>query len=401
MSQPTYTPYFPLQVAKNLRFLNQNGDLVTQLYPVGSVNGVPNDSPTTGYISLIGANVSTLIDEYNQTTAILNAYNVRITTLEADVAALQLSGITLPSISGQCLNSNISAPLDTITALLVTNSCNYNTVLGTPSALAASILAECSALNTSPAYSQNSVMSGLTGWVTTPSTIANAVNNIWLAYCDMRAGVTQALSQSNVTCADIHINYQGVYDMATRTINFYFYGSSIPANFSTSGTTASFTIKDTAGNTYTHGFNLNTAVTTGVVSCDISASALYQNTSYSVIMSYSVTSTTPALGCSGSIPSIVLNNTVTCPNVTVTPTSSTSIQFSFTPTIITNVSYVVDLLDASGSTVLATKSYVNPIVLTTDVFTGLTPNTYYNIRTTVSAGENVSICPSTLTKTPA
>lgn len=401
---PLYIPNEPLQVAKNLRFVDLNGDLVTQLYPVG----IPTDTPTTGYISCIGAKLSNFIDDYNQTLVTLGNYNSRISTLEVEVAAIQASGATaIPSVNAGCLSSpaNQILPINVVTANLVANSCDYNTALGTPSALNSAIAAMCANLGTSAAYSQNSTMSGLAGWINTPANIAQSFANLWLAYCDARAGITQALEQSSITCADIQVNYSGVYNLGTRTITMYFYGSSIPANFSGSPSpNATFTITDTAGKTYSQTFNLYSIVGTGSLELDISDSALYENSTYTSVLSYTLTSTTPTITCTGSIPGTVINNSVTCPNMNVSAASSTSIQFTLTPSVISNVVYTVQLLATSGSTgttILQTKTYTDPASPVTDTFTGLSSSTTYGIVVSVTTNEKTTVCPFIIQATPS
>ncbi len=380
----------PLTVAANLRYFDANGDLVDKLFPLD-------------YISLTGASTSNLIVQVAQIDTILSQYSVRITALESAVNTIQTSGVTfMLYVNGGCFSSPINTTMkinDAVTSI-ITNSCAYNTTLGTTTALASSISAlGIASLNALPAYSQNSIMSGLTGWKTTLSTTADLENNLALAYLDARAGITQALSQSAITCADVKIVYAGVYNISARTITVYFYSSSIPANFSGSGSSSgTFTITDTAGNTYTQTFNLYTTVGTGSIVLNIASSALLQNSSYTSLLTYALTSTTPALGCNGGIPGTVVNNTQTCPNTTATALSSTQVQFSFTPTVLENAVYTVDLLNTSGvtsgTTVIATKTYTNPTTVTTDQFNNLTTHTTYYVRVSVTINTVTTVCPS-------
>lgn len=388
LPQP-FVPNTELQVAANLRYTDANGDLVYRLYP-------------NEYTSLIGANVSTLKAQYVQVTAILADYGARITTLETQVDNILTSGVTfMLYVNSACLyDDNITHPIDEAFNLLSSASCSYFDILGTTTALANGIAAETPAtLNTLPAYSQNSAMAGIAGWDSDPVTVAATINNIWKAYLDMRVGVTQALNQSNITCADIHINYQGVYNQPAGTITMYFYGSYIPTNFSASSpTSGTFTITDTSGNIYTQTFNIYSTVAAGFITLDISASALLPNSNYTVLLEYSVTSTTPLLGCSGGIPGSVVNNFQICPNLAVTP-SGTTMSYSFNPTVLTSVTYTVAILDASGSTIIETKSYNTPAGPTSDIFANLTPDTAYTLRMQVAVNDSITLCPLVYTQT--
>lgn len=397
MSLPV-TPYFPIQLPANLKFINASGNPVSQLPPVAATAQL--DNPQTGAISCNLAATNDLINEMSVVNKTLLSYQTTLNSLQSQITAINTSGaVAIPQVNGQCFSGNTAVPVTTATTYLLSNACSYNTVLGTTTALTNAILAQCNNLNTLPAYSQNSAMSGLSGWVSTVTTIAQSFNNLWLAYCDMRAGVTQALAQSNVTCADIHINYQGVYNMSAKTITIYFYTSSIPANFSASGSSSgTFRITDVYGNTYTQTFDLYTTIGVGSLVLNISSSALAQNTSYEAVLTYNLTSTTPSLGCSGSIPNTIINNTATCPVVTLSAVAGPGIQYTFTPTLISNVTYNVSLINSSGTTsggtVLATNSYNNPAAPTIGSFTGLTPSTLYFVRVTVITPDNTTICPA-------
>ncbi len=375
----------PLQVAKNLRYLDGNGDEVRTLYP--------ND-----YTSLIGSTTSSLIDQYNQIVTILAAYDARITILETKVTNILASGSTVPVVNAYCLyNDNVPHPITDSFQLLASAWCTYQTTAGTSTDWATAATTMCSNLGTLPAYSQNSVMSGLSGWINTPTTAAQSMKNLWLSYCDMRVGVTTALSQSNITCANIHIHYSSIYNPLSKIVTFYFNSSSIPSNFASGATTGTITITDSGNHTYVSTFNIVSAVNTGYVAFDLTNSPLSQTSVYTAIMQYTLTSTTPSLGCSGGVVGTVLNNLQQCPNTTVYSNSNTTVTFSFVPVVTTNVSYIVDLIQTSGTTsggtVVATKNYVNPQTTTTDTFTGLTPSTRYEVRLSVVINGITTTCP--------
>lgn len=256
---PQLQPYVsnvPLQVAKNLRFLDQNGILVTQLLPIGMNGTTVADNPTTGYISCIGAAVSNQIDLYNNVANTLAQYATEITTLQSDVAALQVSGTTIPVVNGYCFTNNTADLITTVTELIAQNSCNYNTVLGTTSALSLAIAAEgAETLNSLQAFSQNSAMAGLRGWVTNPATIADSVNNIWLAYLDLRAGFKTIYNSVVPSCSQVIVDYQVVYNASAGGFNFYFSGYTfIPTGFTDEGSTIK--IEDGKGGILQTGFNI-------------------------------------------------------------------------------------------------------------------------------------------------
>lgn len=80
---------------------------------------------------------------------------------------------------------------------------------------------------------------------------------------------------------------------------------------------------------------------------------------------------------------------ITCPTVTYTEGSIT-IGYSFAHLGSDITKYVLDLLDATGTTVLDTKTHTSPSGTITGTFTGLTPSTNYGVRVTVYAGSTFS-----------
>jgi hypothetical protein len=390
------TPYVlnkVLTVASNLRFNDDNGNLVTQMYAINPIEGQP-DTPSTGYISLIGSRLSSMINDYNGVLAILDGYGTRIGDLEIEVADILASGATaIPQVNGGCLNSNTNQDVNIVTALLVASQCDYIDTLGTTSALNSAVTAlDTSALNVLPSYSiPGGNMQALIGWDPSPDTTAAMLNNLALSYLDMRVGVTQALSQSAITCGSININISSGYNSTSQIITLYFPGSSIPANFSDNG--SNYLVEDSAGNQFTASFDVITAVVNdGNLLIDISASNLLQTSNYTVTFNYDVISTTPALGCANTKIVTVTNSISVCPNVNVWSSTNTA-SYSFVPPITNDVTYTIDILDASGTTIIGSpQTYTDPITLVSGTFTNLITATTYNIRVTVDVAGVITIC---------
>lgn len=388
---PTYVLNKKQSVAANLRFNDSNGILVTEMYPVNPLEGQP-DTPETGYIMHIGARLSASIDTINALSTIIDSYATRLDTLESDVAQIMASGAAvIPLVNGGCLNGDTVDEVQNVVSLLVENSCDYNTVLGSISDLNSAILSQCANLNTLPAYSQNTDMAALSGWFTTPTTIGESLSNLWRSYCDMRTGVTQSLSQSNITCGSIVMTISGYYNPSTRELTVYTGGSYLPSNFSETGDSA-LVIKDSFGNETSVAMNITSVLAAGFVTVDLTSSGLSQTSNYSAFFTWDVDSTTPALGCNGTRVITITNTVVVCTPISITPGSTTA-QFSFTPYITSNVIYTVQLLSASGTVVEATNTYVNPVTSVSAAFTGLSTSTTYYMQMTVSVGGVETTCP--------
>jgi len=292
-------PYFPLQLPANLKFIDALGNPVSQLYPWGATPQLT--SPTTGALSLNMAATNTLIDEMRQVNIILANYATTLVSLQTQINNINTSGATaLPNVNGGCLTGppNQSIGLATATTLLIANSCAYNNVLGTPTALANSILAQCNNLNTLPAFSQNSVMSGLTGWKTTPLTIADTINNEWIAYCDARAGITEALAAVTPDCSQVIVSFAASMPNFYSGLDLYFQGYTfIPDGFTDGG--SSITVTDGMGGILIQSFNIvTTSNTPGALILNTSGSTLSPTSdTYLVNVSSNVVNSSLGLTC--------------------------------------------------------------------------------------------------------
>jgi len=275
---PQLQPYVsntPLVVARNLRFLVA-GIPVTEMLPIGMVGNVVNDNPETGYISRIGAILSDQIDLYNTVQNTLNQYEIDITSLDVRVTALEISGTTVPSVNGYCYNGNSAILVTDMTELLTQDLCDYKTVLGTATDLSSGLSTSApGTTNQLDAFSQNSTLSGLNGWLPTLSpTVADTINNIWLAYFDARAGITKTLEAVTPNCSQVIIDFQSVYSSTAAGFNLFFSGYSfIPSGYLDGGSTVTIT-DDQSGILYT-GFNIvNQAANVNPLFLSISGSTL-------------------------------------------------------------------------------------------------------------------------------
>ena len=275
---PQLQPYVsntPLVVAKNLRFLVA-GIPVTEMLPIGMVGTVVNDNPETGYISRIGAILSDQIDLYNNVELTLNQYLIDINSLDTRVTDLEISGTTVPSVNGQCYNGNSAILVTTMTELLTYDMCQYKSALGTPGDLTSALGTYApGTTNTLPAFSQNSTLSNLNGWLPTLTpTIADAFNNIWLAYFDTRGAIETVLEAVTPNCSQVIVDFQSVYSSTAGGFNLFFSGYSfIPSGYQDGGSTVTIT-DDQSGILYT-GFNIvNQAGDTNPLFLSISGSTL-------------------------------------------------------------------------------------------------------------------------------
>lgn len=376
-----FVPNDPLSLSKNLRFVNAGGLPITEQYP--------ND-----YAITVANAVSLQIDNYNQVIATLSQYEDQIITLQGQVQNILTSGFAEHTVYSSCLSSGGTLPVSTVTSLLVNNTCSYNTVLGTPSALSTSVAAQCSNLSTGRQYgSPTGTMSGISGWKLLPTTTADTINNIWLTLCDLRAGMGTLFAAVTPTCQNVVVGFASVLTSYTVGIQIYFSGYSfIPTGFLDAG--SSILITDSAGNTATASFNIVTSSTNNTpVTILLTSSSLLPNSNYTIAVTSLTSNATWNLNCSKTVVQTLINTISTCPILQVTAGTTSSVNYTATFLITTNSSYVISLL--SSGTVVQSTTYSNPASVQSGVFSGLTSGTTYSVRATSTIGtENPVTCAS-------
>lgn len=173
------TPYDPLVILPPCLYFVQDGDTVTSL-------------PVTEYSAYLASVICTIITDVSSLTFTTNNLTTRVISLENAVADLSTYTNDIYVIS-QCA----SAP-SVGTTLLIQDAfanfessfCNLIGATGISTLLVAAVNKQCSGLASLPQLSDNKyLMSELTDWVSTPTTVADTITNLWLTMCDMRTSL--------------------------------------------------------------------------------------------------------------------------------------------------------------------------------------------------------------------
>lgn len=150
-----YVPNIPLQVAKNLRFVDTNG------YPVDKQ--FPND-----YTTNIGGVVSGNIDTINIILDTLQQQESQIVGNTNSINNILASGATaIPDVYAYCFLSSGTGlyPMDIVVDDLTKSVCNYYSTVGTSTQMALAGSQQCSNLNTGPRFAMpNAQMQSITRW---------------------------------------------------------------------------------------------------------------------------------------------------------------------------------------------------------------------------------------------
>ena len=335
------------------------------------------------YAELIGNEFCDLETTVTNLSSVVSGYGSSITTINNTLLTLPSTYAPLNS-TYVCLGTG-TASLATILATVEQAVCDLEAVTGTPAELAAEIVPFCNITN-EPALSLPGTMaSAYPDWKVSVNTLADTINNLWIALCDMRGLVTQLQDCCAKTCADIDLGFFGQLSGSTLSI-FASPGSVVPSQFVQCPTPSStITITDSSANSATYTFNNIVGILDGTTSADfdLSGSALNLAEDFTVSVNYCFFNGTSDLTCQNTITFPVVN-TVGCPTLTLTSSylfGVGEIQYSFNNLFSTSptTSYRLNVYDAtlalvSTSDTNAATLLPNPV---TGAVTGLTLGNYY------------------------
>lgn len=373
-----FVPNVPLQVAKNLRFIDSNG------YPVDKQ--FPND-----YTTNIGGVVSNNIDVINTILATLTTQQSEISANETQINNILASGATaIPDVYSYCFLSSGTGlyPMDVVLDDVTRSICNYYSAVGDSTQMSLAGLQQCANLNTGSRFAVPSAqMQSITGWKSSIATYSDSTNNLWLTVCDLRGGMELIMDQIKPSCSQVIVDYQAVPTIVggtTPTMLIYFAGYSfIPSGYTDQG--SSIIIQDGAGNEVSSSLNIVTASASATpIEIELTPGIILPTTNYTVYVNSHVLNSTWNVTCYKTAVKVITNTSTGCPVITTTP-STTSVAFTLTMNIITNVTYTIDIL-TSGA-VIDTQTVTNPGTSTySSQFNNLTASTMYNIIVTIAVG---------------
>jgi hypothetical protein len=342
------------------------------------------------YAAAIGTKVCTLSTQFAALQTTVSNHGTRITNLENQLSSLV---IPIPVVNSTCLYPSTSVQITTFCQALETQFCALRTATGLPASITSAVSKQCAGLDNSPMLSNPSQVMGLiSGWVpqSSYSTAADAINNIWLTVCDMRAALQNVLNNccnDAAICSTVSVDLSG--SISGTTLSILFTGSA-PTAFSDCVSGLSLVIKDKYLNTYQ---------VTPVVISNLNGSAVTFNISTSGLQTWSDLDLT-LNNCS--VDSVT---GLTCTSIKTAAVSNPLMPFTITPapnttyidyTISNSASAVVSALTttiyaylyaADQTTIVGNATFVNdPNSTINQTFSGLTTATNYYIKCDVQIG---------------
>jgi len=388
-------------------------NLLLQLQPDSATTTLPlNDADQPlDYSRLIGGMVVDHENRLSQLTSSLNTLYGYTTILQNQMATIIANGLVVPQIQLYVIMSdNAYYNVEVVVSAIGSQLNILRSATGTSTTLGEAVgyqnkiyedisttLASQTSLSSSP-----TVMSGLTDWVATPTTAADAIKNMWITINDMRKAVQTRFSPSvYATCAaaGIVINFNTYRDIPNNRITLFFLGNcTIPDGFiDKDATGASLRIEDQLSNVYTTYVSVSQAnQNVSGITIDLNGTNINIYTNLTLLLTYSLTN--GSLVCLGTRTYTALTTTANpCVGLTLTPLSSTSFTGIFSPIINSGATYSIRTYsDPSCETLVSAslREYSSGSLLSQLTYTissGLSANTPYYVMMTTKIGALTAI----------
>jgi hypothetical protein len=364
------------------------------LYYTDPVTGNPITAlPLDQYAAYLAGKICNIITSIGIINQTLIDFETRITVLENCVLPCSATGGEVQVISQCIIPGGNLVNVSTLLLALESAFCNLQDATGDPAAISQTINQQC-LYGTTPRLSGVGNYGSLPGWQISPSTLAQSVQNLWIAVCDMYSAITNI--QEN--CCDSGcegITFGFTYNVNTDgagipiSLNLNFTGSTIPVAYNDCGGSTVVTITDSAGNVITQVVNVK-SLSTNPAGTNIALTGL--NVYQSILVNINFCVTDGINLCSESRTQIVPLQ-IPCPTpVTVTP-GTTSVDVSFSNSLGTGVVYVIKIADTTTGILVGSTTVNTPGVTVLHTFTGLAAGTSYTVTIEVTSGGATRICP--------
>jgi hypothetical protein len=190
------------------------------------ITGTQTTMQLVDYVNLIAYRICSISAAITDIQTQIVNLDIRVTALEDAPAPT----FTLPSIETNCLapymSGAVSATIDLVLDTLLNNStigyCALINATGLPADLLSAVAGACITSST-PTLSESpspfgTVYAGT--WVTSPTTVADTINNIWITICDIFTYLNEGFPTTVVVEGNgIDVTSNVVGDTTTYTVN--------------------------------------------------------------------------------------------------------------------------------------------------------------------------------------
>jgi hypothetical protein len=366
-SAPAGCPDCEVNICSEFYYTSPQGDIVTTMQ-------------LKDYVLAIGNRVCSLIGQVGTNTQTIQGIDIRVTALENAPDPT----FDLPTMVPECVLPAIATDIDTVLIELEKEFCQLQNATGDGNAILLALNAACSNLASSPKLNGTGTMDSISGWVSSPSNLADSFNNLWLTVCDLRSAVNNILSNCCDTgCGGIDLTITATV-IDVNTVRLFFTGS-IPVGFVDNNPSSTVVLTDSANNgpqtinlvdIYANYFSTNQPYDITLDSGLSGNNDIYISTTYRFVNPQTQES------CSNTIQSIAVGLD-TCPDINVT-VSYLNANFGFNWTGALGTLIVVELWNETETVLVQSQNITANSTNIASSFSNLTEGTLYKIRLVIS-----------------
>jgi len=345
------------------------------------------------FATLISQQVCTNLASIQVINTTLTSYSSRLDVLEACVLPCSSAVVEKQVVPTCIINVGVLTDVSVLLLALEVRFCALETAVGLPAAINLAIGQTTITSSTLSLSGNRAAYGALGGWNATVTSLAQSIQNSWIVMDDLYAAIANI--QTNCCpsgCEGITYGFTTSEIFASSglisSINFNFQNSSIPNSFNDASGFSVIKVTDVDGVVAQSTVSVST-LQNSVAGIDLSVATLNTAQEMTAQVQYGFTN---GVDTCDSIQSSTIKGTVPCPTtVTVSGVTSTTATVSFSQLLGSTAVYKIDILNAAN---VIEQSYTqnNPLGTVSHNFTGLTPNTPYNVRVTTTFGGASAIC---------
>lgn len=364
----TGCPDCEVTICPSFYYQNPQGDTITSMQ-------------VQDYAMAIGNRVCQMIGQIDTINEILINYGQRIGILESAPAPIFL----LPQMTPECVLPATPTDIDTVLIALEQQFCLLRTATGDPSQIYAAIIKQCAGLNNSPQLSGSGNMQDIIGWEAATANGADAMSNIWLTICDIRASIQNI----QATCCDsgcdgiVFAMTAALTSSTQLQLNFT---GTVPGNFADCVAGSNIVLTDTQGGTMTVSLNIISNylnVPSGFI-VDLTGVPVNGNLSINAVSTLCALDSVTGTTCQ-SVASATAAAQINCPLLVLSPGLDTILyQFNYFGTIPASAN--IELWNTAQTAVLQVQTVALTVngQAVANSFAGLANGTVYWIRIVIN-----------------
>lgn len=226
---------------------------------IATYDSVNNTLPVTDYANAVARLVCCMLTDISNLQNNIASINTQIDDLWnlLNTCANATSSLVLPTCTNDFVLNPDNNPVTVQQAYtwLEADFCSLQAAVGSPDDITDAINKQCPDLSNADKLGSGGTMSGISGWVSNPTTLSDSLTNLWLTVCDMRSAVSDILSSCCFSlCNYLELGYDIVFDPNGTYMDITFNSPISPTVYTDPITPHTTTFIATPGGTFPAGW---------------------------------------------------------------------------------------------------------------------------------------------------